>query len=174
MEASRQSSAPIKKRWPRWAKAFLACLAKDGVVGYAAKRAGIDRDSAYVLRKNDPAFRAAWAIAMNEAIDLAEKEAWRRGIKGTRKPVYQGGEKVGHIQEYSDTLLIFMLKAHRPKKFRERYDMNVKGRVDVVNWDALAQVIPDGPIPDVIEAEIVKSIEYKPEVNGKHEGNGVA
>lgn len=29
------------------------------------------------------------------------------------------------ITEYSDTLLIFLLKAHRPKKYRERYSVEI-------------------------------------------------
>jgi hypothetical protein len=33
--------------------------------------------------------------------------------------VYQGGKQVGFVQDYSDTLLIFMLKGRRPQKFRD-------------------------------------------------------
>jgi len=42
---------------------------------------------------------------------------------------------VGCIKEYSDTLLIFLLKAHRPKKYRERYDVRIRKRLEtnVVN-----------------------------------------
>ena len=38
----------------------------------------------------------------------------------TERPVFQGKQLVGHIRDYSDTHLIFMLKARRPEKYRER------------------------------------------------------
>ena len=53
---------------------------------------------------------------MDEAADALEREAWRRGAEGVSRPVYQQGREVGVIQEYSDALLIHMLKAHRPEK----------------------------------------------------------
>lgn len=54
-----------------------------------------------------------------------EAEAWRRGKTGVLKPVYQGGKKVGSVREYSDTLLIFMLKGTRPEKYRDRQQIDV-------------------------------------------------
>jgi hypothetical protein len=42
------------------------------------------------------------------------REAWRRAVKGCRKPVYQGGQLVGYVREFSDLLLIFLIKAARP------------------------------------------------------------
>lgn len=129
-----QNATP-KKRWPRWAKAFLAALAKVGVVGYAAERAKVERTVPYKLRESDDEFRAAWETALDEASDRLEKEALRRGHDGVKKPVFQGKELVGYVREYSDTLLIFMLKGNRPDKFRERYDVtgkmahNVSGKV---------------------------------------------
>lgn len=124
-----------KKRWPLWAKGFLAALAKLGVVGYAVEKAKISRTSAYNLRESDDEFRAAWEVSLDQASDRLEKEALRRGHDGVKKPVFQGKELVGYIREYSDTLLIFMLKGNRPDKFRERYDVtgkmahNVSGKV---------------------------------------------
>ena len=51
-----------------------------------------------------------------------ELEARRRAVKGTDKPVFQRGEQVGTIREYSDTLLMFLLKANKPEKFRDNFD----------------------------------------------------
>jgi hypothetical protein len=50
-----------------------------------------------------------------------EDEAVRRGREGHLRPVFHQGKEIGAIREYSDTLLIFMLKARRPAKFREQY-----------------------------------------------------
>lgn len=73
----------------------------------------------YQLRDEDPAFAAEWDNALQEAMDNAEGETYRRAVKGTLKPVFHKGEEVGKIREYSDTLLMFWLKAHRPEKYRE-------------------------------------------------------
>jgi hypothetical protein len=40
-------------------------------------------------------------------------------VEGVDKPVYQGGVLVGYVREYSDQLLVTLLKAHRPEKFRD-------------------------------------------------------
>ena len=37
------------------------------------------------------------------------------------RPVFHQGKEIGSIREYSDTLLIFMLKARRPATFRDNY-----------------------------------------------------
>jgi len=102
-----------------WAK-FLEELATSGIISQACKKARICRTSAYARRKEDEAFAQAWAEAEELGVDAMEDEALRRGKDGTLKPVYQQGRKVGTVREYSDTLLIFMLKAKRPDKFKER------------------------------------------------------
>jgi len=47
----------------------------------------------------------------------------RRAKDGTLRPVYQGGELVGHIREYSDTLGIFLLKSRRRHIYGERREI---------------------------------------------------
>ena len=48
-----------------------------------------------------------------------EREAYRRAVKGVEKPVYRGGQLVGTIREYSDSLLMFLLRARRPELYRD-------------------------------------------------------
>lgn len=104
----------------KWQDAFIAELSKGGNVSSAAAKAGVGRQFPYKVAKEDLEFKARWEEAIETACDTLEAEAWRRAVQGTKKPVFQGKELVGHIQEYSDTLLIVLLKAHRPQKFRER------------------------------------------------------
>ena len=52
--------------------------------------------------------------ADEEVTETLEREATRRASKGTLKPVFYQGKVCGEIREYSDTLLIFLLKARRP------------------------------------------------------------
>jgi hypothetical protein len=114
-----------------WKAVFLKALASSGVVTTACKKAKIGRTTAYKTRDEDAAFAADWDMALEAAADVMEEEAHRRAVTGTLKPVYQGGKKVGSIREYSDTLLIFRLKAARPEKYRERSDVKHSGHIDV-------------------------------------------
>lgn len=104
-----------------------------GNVSKACQAVKISRGCAYDHRKNDADFAALWEEAVEIGMDELESEARRRAFKGTKKPVYQKGQCVGYIQEYSDTLMIFLLKGGRPEKYRERFDVNtnVQGTLDV-------------------------------------------
>jgi hypothetical protein len=126
---SRTKSTPKKghglTRRRDWKPIFLKALAESGNVTIAARQAKVGRTLVYETERADPAFKEAWLNALEEAADLLEEEARRRAYKGVKKPVFQGGECVGFIQEYSDTLLIFLLKGIRPKKFRDRHEVDV-------------------------------------------------
>jgi hypothetical protein len=58
-----------------------------------------------------------------------EQEAIRRGQHGVEKPVFQGGKEVGAVREFSDTLLIFMLKSRKPETYRENVKVEHAGQV---------------------------------------------
>lgn len=114
-----------------WKTIFLKTLAMSGVVTTACYKAKVSRQTAYKTREEDADFATAWDEALDAAADRMEEEADRRAVVGTLKPVFQGGKKVGSIREYSDTLLIFRLKAVRPEKYRERSDVRHSGHIDV-------------------------------------------
>jgi hypothetical protein len=98
-----------------------------GIVGKAAKTAGVGRVTVYAWRNADPDFAAAWDSAVEQSTDLLEHEARRRAFTGTLKPVFQGGKRVGEVREFSDTLLIFLLKGRRPKTYRDSTVVTVAG-----------------------------------------------
>lgn len=100
--------------------AFLEALEGTASVTKACELSKLSRRTAYNWRDADELFAEAWDKAVERGTDALEDEAIRRAYHGTDKPVFQGGELVGHIREYSDTLLIFMLKARRPDKFKDR------------------------------------------------------
>jgi len=100
-----------------WKKKFLESLKAQGVVSQACDAAMVPRSTAYKHLKLDEGFASEWQEALEVATDTLEMEAVRRARDGTLKPVFQGGIEVGQIREYSDTLLIFLLKANR-EKFR--------------------------------------------------------
>lgn len=111
-----------------WKPRFLAALADTGVVREAAAAARIDVSTAYAHRDKDEQFAADWQAALDQAADLLEKEAWRRAAEGLRRKKFtkdgdpvidpETGEQYFE-REYSDTLLIFLLKGMRPQKYRE-------------------------------------------------------
>lgn len=114
---------------------FLANFALTGNVQEAAQAAGIGRRTHYDWLKQDQAYATQYGHASEDAADRMEREAYRRAVEGTDKPVYQGGELVGHVREYSDTLLIFLLKGVRPEKYRERVDHSGKGATFVMMFE---------------------------------------
>jgi hypothetical protein len=46
-------------------------------------------------------------------------------VAGVERPVTVAGEREV-IREYSDRMLEMLLKAHRPEKYRERYDVTTR------------------------------------------------
>lgn len=113
-------------RWTRQAREkFLNRLRRTGNVTAAARAVGLSRSRAYQIRQRDAAFSAAWDDAEQEAVDLLESEARRRAAEGVEQPLVSGGKlvrdddgKVVTVRRYNDRLLEFLLKAHRPDKFK--------------------------------------------------------
>ena len=130
-----------------WMPAFLVALAKDPNVTAAAAAVRMNRQYVYEARETHPEFAKAWDDAIEQSVDILETEARRRAMHGVSRPVYQGGALVDHVQEYSDELAIFLLKAHRPEKFRERVDVRHQGGVRIL--DGLDDSDVDGqPSPE--------------------------
>jgi hypothetical protein len=112
-------------------KAFLGALAETGNITSASKLAGIDRTTHYRWLKEDPAYAAAVEDAFVQAAENLEREARRRAVQGTDKPVYYKGERVDTVKEYSDTLLIFLLKGAMPDKYSEKYQGTVTNNLNI-------------------------------------------
>ena len=108
-------------RTPKDQATFLEALQNTANVSTSCQVAGLSRSFVYDWRAADPEFAADWASALELGCDALEDEAVRRGCEGHLKPVFYQGKEVGAIREYSDTLLIFMLKARRPARFRDNY-----------------------------------------------------
>ncbi len=88
---------------PEWVATFLATLSQTPNVSGACAAAGISRTHAYRCRDTDPVFASAWDDALEQATDALVADVWGRA-KGA---------------DASDTLAIFLLKAHRPAVYRE-------------------------------------------------------
>ena len=107
-------------------KRFLEHLAKHGNVSAACLAGGISRTRMYQVRNEDEKFAELWNSAEEIAVDLMILEAKRRAQKGTRKPVFHQGRVCGHIKEYSDSLLMFLIKGKRPEYATERREIKAE------------------------------------------------
>lgn len=121
----KQARKPRKATQKRidWRPAFLAALARSGIVLAAAEAAGIDRVTAYRERDKNEAFGAAWDAAIDESADRLEAEARRRATI------------VG-----SDRLLMAMLKAYRPERYGDRSKVELSGGLAVDNAEAIRRI----------------------------------
>lgn len=116
---------------PEKAEAFFAALAETANVTKACAAIAITRRTAYNWREADPGFAAGWDRAMKAAVLGLEDEAHRRAFEGLDKPVFYQGEECGTVREYSDTLAIFLLKAHNPEKYRENSKVELEANIRV-------------------------------------------
>lgn len=116
-------------------RAFLAAYAQCGNITHAAEIVGIDRDNHYIWMKN-ATYAEVFKAAGEQAADALEKEARRRAIEGVErlkfgrngKPLRDPATKKPYVErEFSDTLLIFLLKGIRPEKYRENVHQELTG-----------------------------------------------
>jgi hypothetical protein len=139
-----------------WRPKFLAALREYAVVRYACEQAKIDRTTAYKARTDaegqPTAFAAQWDEAHAEGIESLEQEAIRRGRYGVTKSIFYQGEVCGSQQEYSDGLLQFLLKAHKPEVYRETINQEHGGEVTLrVVYDDGINGAPETPTPAAAE-----------------------
>lgn len=117
---------------------FLEAMGRLGTITAASRETGVPRSDHYFWMQ-DPEYVKAFREAEDIAIDAMEAEARRRAVQGTNRPVYQAGRQVGDVTEYSDQLLIVLLKAHRPEKYRERVELTVNDMRKLVEARAAAE-----------------------------------
>lgn len=94
--------------------AFLDALIGGETVFDAAKSAGTSPTSVYRWRKNDLDFAEDWDNAFAAGGASLVREAKRRAVHGVEEPVFYLGKQVASVRKYSDTLLIFLIKARDP------------------------------------------------------------
>jgi hypothetical protein len=158
---------PRDKRHPEvvfaWVTPFLDAVATGVSVAACCRAACVDPSTVYHHRRRSAHFRRLWHDAAHRSTRLLEYEAQRRALHGTAKPVFHKGEQCGTVQQYSDGLLMFLLKARRPAVYRDGQDESstrpVQLQVNLVNVGdsmpippvALQPTITDSPpVPIVV------------------------
>ena len=94
---------------------FLDKLRESGNVRLSCEAADVPRTTVYRWRDKWQTFADEWQNALDDALDLLEKEAWRRARKS------------------SDRLLMFLLQAHRRDVYGDKVqvDQNTTGQITV-------------------------------------------
>jgi hypothetical protein len=180
-----QTRAPKARRKLRWERTFLKELVRLGNVTAACDAADVGRATVYEHADRHPDFKEAWQEALEAAADLLELEARRRAHDGIDEPVIYQGELCGAwvdgqgnavakdtpgarlipltVKKYSDSLLMFLLKAHRPDKFRERSSVEHSGQGGEPIPIRLVEVVkPDGKPADRNDAGRSPAAEFPP------------
>lgn len=105
-------------------KDALTAYEELGNITLACKRARVPRRTFYNWliegNPNNAAFIEAFEASNRMAVGVLEAEAHRRAVTGLKKGIFYKGKKVATEHEYSDTLLIVLLKAHAPEKYKDR------------------------------------------------------
>lgn len=115
------------KRTPKQKqKQFLDKFCDLANISKAAKAVKIGRQTVYDWIENSPDFKVEFDKACKVALGVLEDEATRRAVEGTQRPVFQNGKMVGKVKEYSDTLMIVLLKARAPEKYKDRQQIESK------------------------------------------------
>jgi hypothetical protein len=119
-------------------KSFLAAYQELASVTEAAIRAKIRRKTHYEWLAEDPTYRPRFEQVQEEATQALEDEAVRRAVAGIERKLFHQGRLIrsnGKVQtetEFSDMLLLALLKKFAPDKYRERTTTEHTGSIDLV------------------------------------------
>ena len=138
---SKATSKATPKKEPDKHDVFLVALEECGNISEAAKKAKLSRGTLYRKYQSDKAFAAAWEESLAIGISALEDEAKRRAYRGWEEPVWHKGEQCGTVRKFSDTLLIVLLKAHMPEKYRENLKMDLFGNIGNMSNEQLLLAI---------------------------------
>jgi hypothetical protein len=96
--------------------------------------AGVPVATYYSWLERDPDFAKVADEIIEITTGMAENELYRRAVEGCDRPVVYMGEIVGTYKRFSDPLLKLLLQSRKPDVYRERSEIEHKGKVLI--WDA--------------------------------------
>ena len=123
-------------------RSFIAAFRDTVSVTASCKAAKVLRETVMRWRKDDAFFRGLWEEIQEEAAQTLEDEAIRRAHAGVKRPLFYRGKPMYtgrgknrrpiHEVEYSDQLLITLLKRYRPHLYREHTETVLTGTIEIV------------------------------------------
>lgn len=145
---------------------FLKIFAELGNVRTACETAKVGRSTHYEWLQGDEKYAERFRIAEDMAVDTLEAEARRRAHEGWEEPVFYKGQLAGvwldaegkpaanvdaattfkphGVRKFSDTLLIFLLKAARPERFREHFEHSLGDKTVQTLADVMKRAASNG------------------------------
>lgn len=153
--AHRRKSGPMKPDERKKAQEkFLKAYGELGIIKYACRVAKINRKTFYDWKQNDPEFAALLPDTTDDANDTLEYAAYVQAVEGTDEPALSMGrlvyeeelvldedgnpvlDKKGRpitkrgkqimIKKYSPQLLITLLKARMPEKYKDKMALSIQ------------------------------------------------
>ena len=141
---------------------FLRAFCRRGIALDGCAAANISRGTVDYWRADYEWFDPVYQVAILEACDGLEQEAYRRAVEGTDEPVIfqglptvvrdaaSGLERTLTVKKYSDALLTTLLKGAMPDKYRDNVKQThdfggqtgvliVPGPIDPAAWEAAAR-----------------------------------
>lgn len=117
----KQKQPTDKGRWDTEMREQYLSLIREGFTNKdAAKACGCASSYFKRRRDQDPEFEKDYQEARQDGDDVLRAEIKRRGVDGVKRAIYHDGRVVGHKQEYSDQLLMFLAKSRMPTEFGDR------------------------------------------------------
>lgn len=124
---------------------FIEELADTACVETAARAVGMSVSSAYALRRapGGESFANAWLAALQQGAHKLADLAFDRAIHGSDEPVFdRNGNRVGRRMRQNDRLLMFLLRAHLPERYRHAHrDARLPGEKPAPPVEPLAHAI---------------------------------
>lgn len=114
----------------KWLNEFV----QRGSITATCKARKISRQTFYDWTKQDTEFKKVFEEQARPMITtLLEDEAYRRAMQGVPKGIYYKGEKIATEREYSDSLLVTLLRANCPQRYKNVVDTTLNGNLNVNN-----------------------------------------
>lgn len=135
---------------PARADAFIEAIATGSEDKEAAEFAGVTLNAVRERSSRDSAFRAAYAEARKNRIEVYRSEARRRAVDGVLEPVWYRGEQVGVRRVYSDRLMEMLLRAEDPDTFGDRQVVTVLAAP--LSAQDIMQAVAAGKMPGAVDA----------------------
>lgn len=131
---------------------FLAEYAERGTMVECCRLAGLSYNAVQHAIERDEDFKARFREAEQMVLERLEREAMRRAVEGTviRSRKFWHGELVGEDirTEYSDNLLMMLLRAKAPQVYRDNSLITINQVIKAVEGFNPAEVL-GLPVPTV-------------------------
>ncbi len=119
---------------------MINVVSATGSIAVAMRETGISRTNINRRRERFPEFAEAFQSAMEYFREgTLERAAHTRAVDGVLEPVFYKGDRCGVVRKYSDTLLVKLLEANLPEKFRNKAENTAPGSITIIGG------LPDDP-----------------------------